>query len=331
MDIESKIALIKQLDLMDRMDKHYTLNESKKIDNIINEAIADNRIRVSNSQILDILNDQSNDLGKFVSITYVNAKEVMKTKRSWRKDDVDAALSKYRREGNEYWFDKINDFNQAAKGNNPIRTVLAITKYNLNWYSPESYARGYEKSANALRNLNMKNGIGLDSDGMLGDAHNNSINTGYGVYQGASNALKLKLNVAKARVKSEFYMIDENGNIIGGIPNDVVKSISSVKKGDGAPSAVKKALADNPEALKAYIEAKKEIDATFKSQDFLMDKILFIVASVNGKSYYWPNEAVTTPIEKGSDVNVNREQLINIMREKLGESFQDVENHNIRE
>ena len=132
MDIESKIALIKQLDLMDRMDKHYTLNESKKIDDIINEAIADNRIRVSNSQILDILNDQSNDLGKFVSITYVNAKDVMKTKRSWRKDDVDAVLSKYGREGNEHWFDKVNDFNQAAKGNNPIRTVLAITKYNLN-------------------------------------------------------------------------------------------------------------------------------------------------------------------------------------------------------
>ena len=110
MDIESKIALIKQLDLMDRMDKHYTLNESKKIDNIINEAIADNRIRVSNSQILDILNDQSNDLGKFVSITYVNAKDVMKTKRSWRKDDVDAVLSKYGREGNEHWFDKLKSF-----------------------------------------------------------------------------------------------------------------------------------------------------------------------------------------------------------------------------
>ena len=207
MDIESKIALIKQLDLMDRMDKHYTLNESKKIDNIINEAIADNRIRVSNSQILDILNDQSNDLGKFVSITYVNAKDVMKTKRSWRKDDVDAVLSKYGREGNEHWFDKLNVFSQAEKGKNPIRTVLAIMRYNLNWYSPESYARGYNKYASALRDLNMKNGIGRDSNGMLGDAHSNIINTGYRVYQGASNALTLKRNVAKRRVTGEFYMI----------------------------------------------------------------------------------------------------------------------------
>ena len=331
MDIESKIALIKQLDLMDRMDKHSTLNESKKIDDIINEAIADNRIRVSNSQILDILNDQSNDLGKFVSITYVNAKDVMKTKRSWRKDDVDAVLSKYGREGNEHWFDKLNDFNQAEKGKNPIRTVIAIMRYNLNWYSPESYARGYNKYASALRDLNMKNGIGRDSNGMLGDAHNNSINTGYGVYQGASNALKLKQNVAKAKVQSEFYMIDENGNIVGGIPSDVVRSISAVKKRADAPSVVQKALADNPEALKAYIEAKKELDADFRSQDFMLDKILCIVASVKGKSYYWINDGINTPIEKGSDVNVNREQLLNIMKEKVGETFQDVENHNIRE
>ena len=84
-------------------------------------------------------------------------------------------------------------------------------------------------------------------------------------------------------------------------------------------------------ALKAYIEAKKELDADFRSQDFMLDKILCIVASVKGKSYYWINDGINTPIEKGSDVNVNREQLLNIMKEKVGETFQDVENHNIRE
>lgn len=331
MNTEGKIDLIKQLDLMERMDKHSTLNESKKIDDIINEAIADNRIRVSNNEILDILNDQGTDLGKFVSITYVNAKDVMKTKRSWRKDDVNAVLSKYGREGNEYWFDKLDAFNKAEKGKNPIRTVLAIMRYNLNWYSPESYARGYDKYASALRDLNMKNNIGIDSNGMLGDAHNNSTNTGYGTYQNQSNALKLKQNIAKAKVQSEFYVIDENGNIVGDIPSDVVKSISAVKKSASAPSIVQQALADNPKALQAYIDAKKELDADFRSQDFMLDKILCIVASVNGKSYYWINDGITTPIEKGSDVNVNREQLLDIMKDKVGETFQDVENHNIRE
>ena len=165
----------------------------------------------------------------------------------------------------------------------------------------------------------------------MSDAHNNSNKTEYGAYQNQAGKLKLKQNVAKAKVKSEFYVIDENGNILGSIPNDVVNSISLIKKKETAPSAVRKALADNPDALNAYIAAKKELDAEFRTQDFILDKILCIVASVNGKSYYWINDGITTPIEKGSSVNVNREQLLDIMKEKVGETFQDVENHNIRE
>ena len=69
---------------------------------------------------------------------------------------------------------------------------------------------------------------------------------------------------------------------------------------------------------------KREIEKTFKGRNFLLDKILSIVATSNGMQYYYINDAIATKIRKKSDVNVSQSDFMKIAQEELGEQFNDI-------
>ena len=102
----------------------------------------------------------------------------------------------------------------------------------------------------------------------------------------------------------------------------------SLVRSSDTSAGVKNSPPDLP-ALDAYMKAKEELDNTFKTQNFVFDKILCISATVNGKSYYYINDKIKSPIASKSDVYVNPSDMVKIAEEQLGETFDAIQGFSI--
>ena len=323
-DKDSKRDLSAMLNLIERMDN----NKSKML---IKEAIKNSkRVQVTRDQILDILDQQNTtNAGQYASFRYVTPIDPYKGKRKWRYDDVQNALDKHNSLSDREWYQSLSSYNDASvKGDNPIQSIIAIHKYTIHWTSPTSYATKYKEYKDKLSNLRMRNGVGLDSDGMLGDNNNQRQDMGYGDTQANQTGnLSRDFNMIDSTCKTKWYILDENGSVIDSIPEEIVKSMIAVpSKGEfsNVEAAVRDALSGNEEALQKYSDEKREIEKSFKGRNFLLDKILTIVATCDGIQYYYINDAIATKIRKKSDVNVNQSEFIKIAEEELEEQFNDI-------
>lgn len=324
---ESKNKLNEMLSMINRMDK----NTNIKSQELIKESIKNSkRVQVTRDQILDILDQQDkNNAGQFASFIYVTPIDPYKAKRKWRYDDVQNALDKHSNLSDKEWYKSLSSYNDpSVKGDNPIASIIAVHKYTLHWTSPKSYASKYQEYKNKLSDLRMRNGVGIESDGMLGDNNNQRQDMGYGDLQANQTGnLSRDFNMIGSKCKTTWYILDENGSVIDSIPEEIVKSmIAAPSKGElsNVEAAVREALSGNEEALQKYSEEKREIEKSFKGRNFLLDKILSIVATSDGIQYYYINDAIATKIRKKSDVNVNTSDFIKIAEEELGEQFNDI-------
>ena len=318
--------------LMERVEGNMTpreaqINEQMRID----EATSKNRVQVTRDEILDILDkadetqNQTNQ-GLFATITYVKPESLLKTKRNIDNDKLSSALDNHADRSEEEWHKNLSSFRDAEKSTtkNPITAVVTVTRYHMRWHSPENYNSDYNKYKTALSKLRMDNGIGLDSDGMLGDNTNQRQDTdatGAGKFNQTGNFAR-DFNMAKlvGKPKSTAYIVDEMGHVVSEFPDDVMWSIrGKVAPKSGVEAEVRNTLTG--EALEAYAKAKAELDATFKGRNLLFDRILCICCSVNGTSYYFINDNLIAKIAKGSDVDINPKDMVDIAKEQLGESF----------
>lgn len=285
------------------------------------------RQQVSRDEIIDILNSQDDSAGgTFVSFTYVKPQSFYVTRKNWRTDDVSSVLSKYGSEGNESWYPHIKAFNddESQKKLSGIDGIIVTTRYNVHWTTPESYKKAYSDYAEKLHALRMKNGIGLDSDGMLGDNHNQRQESDYGPQFNQTGKLSKDFNLASmtTKPKSTCYVVGNDGMIKGEIPDEMIKALNKPYTPSGPEKAVTDVLSG--EALEAYMKAKAELDKTFNGKNFLFDRILSIVATVNGTSYYYINDAIKSEIKAKSEVMINPQELVKIAQEQLSDSIKDI-------
>ena len=305
---------------------------AESVRNILLKESVGSRRQVSRDEILDVLNQQDDDPksgGKWATITYVKPVSVYKTKKSWRADDVQKALDNNSNRGGEDWYKNLSAFNQdGAKGKNPISFVVVAKRYMLHWHTQEDFGRDSRKYGEALRNLRMKNGIDIESDGYLGDNHNQREKFDYGAQQNQTGNLSRDFNMAKAdskKLKKLIFFCDDQGNVISELPEDVLNSMLAPYKERGVEKAVSNVLTG--EALEAYAQAKKELDKGYKPTNLLFNQILCIAASVNGESYYSINHKLEAPIAKGGSVNINQQTMIEIAERILNENFEQLENY----
>ena len=192
----------------------------------------------------------------------------------------------------------------------------------------KNYATDYGKYRDALSNLRMNHGVAIQTDGTLGDNHNqrqSSDATDAAKFNQTGN-LARDFNMAKliGKPKSTAYIVDETGHIVSELPDDVMWSIhGKLPPRGGVESEVKKQLSG--EALEAYAKAKEELDKTFQARNLLFDRILCICCSVNGVSYYYINDQLITAIARKSEINVNPQEMVEIAKEQLGESFDTIQ------
>lgn len=315
------------MSLMERIDKHYTEEEALIVENrMIEEATQKKRIQVSRDEILDVLDRQDKTgLGQYASITYVKPVQIKKTKSSWDKTGVDTALARYSGDKDAQWYKDFSDFyaDDTKKKDGPIGAVVVTQRYNLHWTSQERYGKNYGAYKDKLANLRMRYGIGISTDGTLGDNNNQREKVAGQTFNQTGN-LARDFNMAGSTVKITNYIVDGSGRIVSEIPNDLVKAISYAKKTYSVESTVAQELADNPDAMKEYEAARKEIADSFRSQNFVLDKVLCIVATVDGMGYYYINDMLTTPIVKGGETLVNREDMVKIAEDQLDQTFNDI-------
>lgn len=328
MDIKNKTIVAKSLSLIDRMETKHTLNEAvNNVEQHINEATSQNRKKVDRNTIIDILNQQDSkgNGGKFASVTYVNAEQIYQTKRNWRYDDVTNALNSNLDKKEEEWYKKIKDYNsETVKGKLNIDGVIAVQRYNLHWTTQENYAKAYNDYKTKLSDLRMSYGIAINSDGMLGDNHNQRVKSDYGDANfNQTGNLSKDFNMKGSVVKSTCFVVNENGNVLSEIPYSLVKSLKALPKERKPEKEVSSVLSG--EMLDAYMKAKSELDSEFSPRNLLFDKILCIAANVNGVSYYYINDAIKSEIKKKSGVYVNSQDMVKLAEEQLGESFDSIQ------
>lgn len=326
-DNTTKKELNEMISLIERMDK----NSNSKLEKLINEGKSQ-RIQVTRDEILDVLDKQDeNNAGQFASFTYVTPIDLYTTKKKWRHDDVLSALEKHNNLSDKEWYKSLSDYNQETiKGNtpNPIKFAVAVHKYTVHWTSPKNYANKYSDYKEKLSNLRMRYGAGLDSDGMLGDNPNQRTNLGYGnATMSQAGNLQRDFNMIGSKCTTTWYMLDDNGNIVDVLPEEIVKSMmaqTTQKPFANVEAEVRKVLQDNEVALEQYAKEKAEIDKIFKGRTFLMDKILTIVATSDGVQYFYINDTIASKIKKKSEVNVNQQDFIKIAENELNQQFNDI-------
>ena len=302
---------------------------------LLNEGVG-NRIQVTRDEILDILNKTDEDPksgGKWATITYVHTASVYKQKRNmktkevvWRNDDVQSALDKHSDRSGEDWHKSLSAFNQEdndTKSKNPVSKIVLANRYLLHWHTQEDYGRDSWQSGERLRKARMSIGVALDSDGYLGDNHNQRQKFDYGAQQNQTGNLSRDFNMAKMdrkRLKSFIFLCDDNGDVITELPEDVYYSM--IAKFTLKPEKEVEAIA-TPEQLEAYMEVKRQELKNFNPKNLLFDRMLCIAASVNGQSYYYINDALSVPISKNKGAaNINRQKMIELAKELLDENFE---------
>lgn len=294
-----------------------------------------NRIQVSRNEIIDILNrtndNEKQTKEKFASVTYVKAAKIYKTKKTWRTNDVRDVLDKTREKyGDRDWYrqlDKFNNDENATKNPLAVNAIIVTQRYIFHWKTPKMFKSEYGKNyAEPLRKLRQEYGIGIDSEGFLGDNHNQRRTSDYGLQFNQTETPSIDFDMSKANFEGKAYIANADGTIItdNGIPYDVIKSMTTKRDRFAPEKEAKKIL--GPEELDAYTRARKEIVSGFNPMNLKFDQILCIAAWDGEQSYYYINDKLTTPIVEKGEVLVNRQQMIKLAQEQLGETFDGINN-----
>lgn len=325
MDNSFDVEVAKMRSLMERIEKPHTnyqavLNEER----LINEANGTKR-EVTRDEIIDILEDQDTkgNGGLYAHLVYATGEPLYKSKRApyWRSDDVATMLGNTKDEyGEKAWHKDLSAYNEPSvksSEKNPI-AVVCVTKYEVHWTTKGNYDKAYGDYSEQLKNLRMSYGIGLDSDGTLGDNKNQRQNLGFGTQMNQNGNLSKDFNMASAKVLSRtFYRVDADGHIGEELPESAIKSMMALSKGPKPEKAVSDVISG--EELEAYMEARAKLDAKFKGRTLNYDSMLAISANVNGVSYYYINDKLK--LSGKNAIPVDESDMIRIGEEQIGQTF----------
>lgn len=336
MDNKTKEAFAKMRSLMERMDNPMSAFQARLNESMyVNEATSKNRVRVGRDEIVELIEAADNEQnvtnrGLFATFTYVKPAEILKTKQNIDNDKLETALNNHADKSDTDWHKSLSAFKELENkrtNKTPISTIVTVTRYHIKWHSLENYDSDYSSYSTDLHNVRMKyNPDTIQSDGMLGDNHNQREKSDASKIGRINSSGKFArdFNMAKQYKKPSrtAYIVDETGNIVSEIPEEVMWSIHG-KKSNSSYDTGEKSMRDalTPEVYEQYVNDKKELDAKFQAANFIWDSILCICFSVGGTSYYYINDALIAETAKKNGIYVNQSEMIKIAEEQLGESF----------
>lgn len=288
------------------------------------------RVQVTRNEILDWLNSTNDNgnltNGKFASVTYVEAAKIQKTKKNWDHEKMAKLLDKYKDTHNlKLWYKYLKIYNEPLVTiKNPMakNAVIVVQRYVYHWKTPQQFRDKYvEKYAKPLYDLRMSYNLGVESNGLLGDNNNPRHTNDYGLqFNQTTGNPSIDFDMKECDFSGKAFFANGDGTIItDGIPYDVIDAMWS--RQDRSKPEVEAAQQLSYEDYIAYAQARREIIKGFKPMNLKMDQILCIAAWDGEDSFYYINDNLTSPIQEGGEVLVNRQQMIKLAEEQLDEVY----------
>lgn len=249
--------------------------------------------------------------GKFVTICYVNAVPLLKTKRALNMDQFGADLDANQPgEGEDSTiYNQLRQYHSDEKMKKlPITGIVSVTRYNMQWSSEESFKKNRAEYAKKKDDIDKRYGIYKDPAERRagGFAEVNTFGISVGNTDNTRNTAYIHQNTAKSRTSSQLYVVDNDGNIVSTVKNELIRSLRSVKS-DSNVTALRK-IEKSEEEIAQY---QKEVAAlNFRERKFIVDKILYIVATIDKEKFVFINERLAEMVDKG--LKINNQQFIEI-------------------
>lgn len=277
---EAKRELKEMMNLIDRMDNHYTIFEAEKLNEEVDELDARGRqdIPVSDfpSEIQKVKGGTKCTIG-YVSSANLDIPQIKK---------VNPATNRMKNYPDWATFGKNLGVQEEIGG------VIKFARYSINWRSPENMRKHYNKMfvepANAIRS---KYGLapmdkrprqdraGIDTD---------------------ANGLPTYMNqdTGKGSCVAQYFLVATDGHIIKEIPaNDLVPYF---KKYSTSGVADLRKLNKSDDEIKAYVDEISKLN--FRYTRFNYASIAYVITSINGEKKRFFNDELSDDI-KGTGVN----------------------------
>lgn len=263
-------------------------------------------------EMIDLLSSVKG--GTFCTIGYLSGAKIGKTLtgKNVNVEKFGKDLDDYRMEGDDEIYNTLKGYQQrGASGKNkfPYGGIVKFATYSFHFQTEELYGKNNHEYTQKRDALLKKYGAEIQR---REKPHDERIGYGNGVSVGATEKTKDKLYTHQngATIQNydeEYYVVDKDGELVGGISGDAIKSLISKSEPDGV-SAMRKVNATD-EQIKEYLEELKKLK--FRILKLMYNSILFIVAKINGEKVFFINTKL--PKQVGSSnyvVNINPESFI---------------------
>ena len=283
------------------------------------------RQQIDFDRILDIISEVGD--GQFITICYMSAAKIYKKRNSLDDEKFGGAL-----DANPFEDEEIGGtFDRYRKGEMkkfPYQGIVKFCTRQYHWQSEENYRKKYGEfrkwqddflTSHGAEPLAHKQSTDQKQDfGRGGISVGSTDNTAHKTY--------IHQNKATSRVMDEeYFLVDDNGGLVGGISKPVVASMLQKYPEEGGLKALKKINASD-EVIAKYSE---ELAAQkFSVMKMMIDSILFIVTKFEGQEYFAINKRLANKIGSGSYVvDIEPENFI----QKAVEVFNNIYAENVRE
>lgn len=267
------------------------------------------------NEMIDIMSSIQG--GVFVSLCYMNSAKIGKTLsgKDINVDQFGQDLDNNRIEGDDEIYNNLKNYQQGGvsrKNKFPYGGIVKMSTYQFNWQSEDNYGKNFHNYANKRDELLAKYGAEIQKRELK---HDEKLNFGTGISVGATDNTKHKLythqNGATIRnAKSKYFIVDNDGELKGGVSYEAIKELISKTKNIDGLSALKK-IGATEEQIQEYIRDLKALN--FRVLKLMFDSILYIVCSVNGEKIVYINNNLAKEVGSGSYiVNINPQSFIDM-------------------
>lgn len=283
------------------------------------------RKQVTFERILDILSEIGG--GQFTTICYLSAAKIYKKRNSLDDEKFGGAL-----DANPFEDEEIgNTFDRYRRGEMkkfPYQGIVKFCTRQYHWQSEERYRERYGQFRDWQDDFLTSHGaeplprreptdkkIDFGKGGVSVGATDNTAHKAY-THQNRATAKVLD---------EEYFLVDDNGELVGGISKPVVTSMLQKYSEDGGIKALKKINASD-EVIARYSEELKA--QKFDILKMMTNCILFVVTKFQGQEYFAINTKLARQVGSGSYiVDIEPESFIqkaiDIFKNTYGDPVQD--------
>ena len=279
------------------------------------------------NEMIDIMSSIQG--GVFVSLCYMNSAKIGKTLsgKDINVDQFGQDLDNNRIEGDDDIYNNLKNYQQGGvsrKNKFPYGGIVKMSTYQFNWQSEDNYGKNFHNYAKKRDELLAKYGAEIQKRELK---HDEKLNFGTGVSVGATDNTKHKLythqNGATIRnAKSKYFIVDNDGELKGGVSYEAIKELISKTKNIDGLSALKK-IGATEDQIQEYIQDLKALN--FRVLKLMFDSILYIVCSVNGEKLVYINNNLAKEVGSGAAVvKINPQSFIEMANELYREDVNDL-------